>query len=172
MPLPEAFENGLGGGAGAQTAPPRPEAPDGAAHRVVVAESPSCAECKRQAPIIDEVARRHPGVVLERLDARVDPERLRNLGVMATPTVIGYVDGREVARLVGRRGPDELAALFAAVAAGSSPVAGSVNTRLWLGTGLLLSALGLLTGPAWPLVGFGAGATGYGAVRALTSRTR
>jgi hypothetical protein len=110
-------------------------------------------------------------VAFERIDASVYPERVRELGVMATPTVIAFAGDREIARLVGRRGPEDLEGLFASVEVGGEFRGGDANVRLWVGTGLLMGTLGLLAGPAWPLVGFGVAISGYGVVASIASRT-
>lgn len=100
-------------------------------------------------PTVAEVADRHRGVAIERVDASVDPDRVRSLGVMGTPTLIGTRGGREVFRVVGARDAAELDRLVSALESGHpvvpsmSPVDGMV--RLAAGTGLIALGLGTTT---------------------------
>lgn len=141
--------------------------------RLLVVEAPWCAECKRMAPLIDAVAAEHPGVEIERIDATADLERARSLGVLGTPTLIGFVDGSEVARARGRRGRRELESLFAGLEAGTVPVRapGSPSeVAVGVGAGALVAGIGVLAGPAWPLVIVGALIVGYGLAGTMRKR--
>jgi hypothetical protein len=94
------------------------------------------------------------------VDASRDREEADALMVKGTPTLIGVHSGREVFRITGRRSASELEDLFAAL--GSEEVAvepgiGRIDRHVRMATGLVLAALGLSVGPAWPLVVVGAG---------------
>ena len=151
-----------GGDAGPAAPPPATPGETGA--RVVFAEAPSCAECKRMAPLVESVAAAHPGVLLERVDVSVDAARARALRIMATPTLIGLAGGGEAGRLTGRRGRADVEGFFAAVESGARPPSRHSGTEaaLRIAAGALLFVLGVLAGPSWPLLGLGAGLGGYG----------
>ena len=115
------------------------------------------------APLVDDVAATHPDVEVDRVDASGDSTRARALGIKATPTLVGIVDGDETGRLTGRRGRDDIERLFVAVASRTGPPPASrTEGLLRAATGVLLALVGVLTGPSWPLVAVGAAIGGYG----------
>lgn len=124
---------------------------------VVEVTAPWCGECRAMKPTIEAVADRHPNVDFKVIDASTDAETVKALGVKGTPTLIGYTDGEEIFRSTGRRTRTQLEAMFKSVT-GAEPVpaVGKSDLYLRVGTGVALIALGLLSGPAWPLVGIGA----------------
>ena len=124
---------------------------------IVEVTAPWCGECRAMRPALEAVAGRHPSVTLQVIDASVEPDTVADLGVRGTPTVIGYANGSEVFRATGRRGRAELESMFEAVAANGapSPVLGPGDRFRRVGAGTALTILGLLSGPAWPLVGIG-----------------
>lgn len=126
--------------------------------------APWCAQCKAMRPWVDLIAAEHPGVDLVMLNTAERPEKAAALGVRGTPTLIGYSGGHEVFRATGRRTPSELQHLFESVASGSvAPPVGRVDGVLRLGVAVLLSVLGLASGPSWSLVvlGVAVGLFGY-----------
>ena len=124
------------------------------------------------APLVQEVAANHPNVLFERMDVSAETAMPGSLRVMATPTLIGFAGDREVARLVGRRGRDEIESFFAATGSGTPLTRASrTDVVLRVGAGTLLIALGVLAGPSWPLLGFGAALGGYG-LAGLRSKRR
>lgn len=132
--------------------------------------APWCAECKAMQPSVDSVAAEYPDVDLVMLNTVELPDEAAALGVRGTPTLIGYRGGREVFKETGRRTPAELRLLFASVSSGwSSPAVGRVDIVVRFGAGLVLTVLGLASGPSWILVVVGAavGLFGY-----LTMRRR
>lgn len=141
-------------------------APTGRRDRsVVVVTSPGCAECRRIAPDLDAAAAAHPNVHLERLDAATATEQARSLGVRGTPTIVGYRDGSEVVRSVGRMSRDDLDRLFGELGADDNvtrPSASLTDVKLRAGAGVALVTIGALTGPVWPLVLVGIALAGYG----------
>ena len=115
-------------------------------------------------PLIRDVVGSRKDIDLEWLDASVETDRARSLGIRATPTLIGYVSDREVVRIVGRRSARELEEMVSSLHGGGRPGRGAsrTDTILRTGTGIVLTAVGMLSGPAWPLAAVGAAITGYG----------
>jgi thioredoxin 1 len=66
---------------------------------------PSCIHCRRLEPIIMNLASKYEGKVkVAEMNAAAAPMSASSLGVMGTPTVIYFKDGREIERVVGFRG--------------------------------------------------------------------
>lgn len=98
-------------------------------------------------------------VAVVRLNADEAPETVRNLGIFSVPTLIVVSGGREIARRTGAQSLQSLASLFEAAEAGTPPPLVSLPPqdralRMLAGSAVLL--IGLLSGPAWPLVGISA----------------
>lgn len=105
------------------------------------------------------------------VNAAEEIETMRELGVMGTPTLIGFREGGEVFRFTGRRSRSELQELFAAVSTGANPSEmGHRDLVFRLGVGSTLTGLGLLSGPAWPLVIIGGAVVALGALSWLGQR--
>lgn len=136
---------------------------------VVEVSAPHCIECRAMAADLDAVARRHRDTVdLVIVDAKLNAAAASELHVLATPTLIAVQGGTEVARFVGRRNRRELDELFTAVAAGKTDeVAQTTGSDrvVWGVGGVALGAAGLLSGPAWPLVGIGSALVVVAALR-------
>lgn len=134
--------------------------------------TPHCVECRAMQPDLDAVAGGHADIVdLVVLDATREPERVAELRVRGTPTLIAVKDGKEMARFTGRRTRSELEELFAAVAAGDTgdvPSTSRSDRLVWSVGGAMLITAGLLAGPSWVLVIMGAGLAGYVWMRAAT----
>ncbi len=123
---------------------------------VVEVTAPWCGECRAMGPVIETVAISHPAVDFRVIDVSADPDAAAALGVKGTPTLIGYANGEELFRSTGRRTRAELESMFRSVAGdGTAPVVGRGDVLLRGGTGVALIVLGLVAGPAWPLVGIG-----------------
>ena len=133
---------------------------------VVVVTAPWCTVCRAMEPSLVEVADRYRGRVrLARLDLAVEPEVASDLGVKGTPTIIGFVDGDEAFRVMGRRSLDELDELFAAIAQPGStppPYASRSDVLIRVGVGTILTVVGLAAGGVWPLVVVGLLTAGWG----------
>ena len=115
-------------------------------------------------PDLEAVAAGFDDVDLVVIDASVDPEFAAALGVLGTPTLLAVRDGAEVARFTGRRTRRELQVMFTEVDAGTAVTVariGAGDRVVWTLGGAGLVAVGLLTGPIWPLVALGAGVAGY-----------
>lgn len=134
--------------------------------------APSCAECRAMQPHLDAAAADFSDTVdLVRVNAAANPDVVRTLHVMGTPTLIGVHRGVEVFRFTGRRSRAELGDLFRAVAVGADATGvGAQDVLLRVGTGVVLVGIGLVTGPAWSLAAIGAAVTAFGLFPWLTRR--
>lgn len=117
--------------------------------------APWCAPCRRIEPLLAEMETRYHGRVdLVRLNADDNPDIVRSLGVIAIPTLIVVAAGREIARRTGTQSLASLEALFRAAEAGTPPPAAlrPQDRALRLLAAVAVLLIGLLSGPAWPLV--------------------
>ncbi len=141
---------------------------------VIEVRAPWCHSCRAMQPAIDATAREfEDSVRLVVIDASREPEVVRDLGVLGTPTLIGVYGGAEIGRITGTRNAAEVRDLFRAVAdgrVGAINGPGSADTRLRVLAGAALAAVGLLTGPAWVLTGVGAAVAAWGLAGALARR--
>jgi thioredoxin 1 len=124
--------------------------------------APWCAPCRMMAPALDQLAGKYSGrVVVRKINADEHPDLLRELNVMAIPTMLVMQDGKVIQRRVGAQSPQALGTLFERLAQGetqpeSLPAAGMdpVLRMLRLTTGLALALLAVwLTN--WPLLFIG-----------------
>lgn len=61
-----------------------------------------CPPCKMLAPIVHEIAHKYEGKLrVGMLDSDVNPEAVMQYGVMGLPTLILFVDGAPVERIIG-----------------------------------------------------------------------
>jgi thioredoxin 1 len=60
-----------------------------------------CGPCKMLAPIVENVASKHEGVKVAKLDIDKAPDVATKYRVQSVPTVLIFKDGKEVARQVG-----------------------------------------------------------------------
>jgi thioredoxin 1 len=66
--------------------------------------SDGCAPCKQLEPVIFDLAKKYQGKIkVAELNPKRAPKTTGMLGVRGTPTVIYFVDGKEVERIVGFR---------------------------------------------------------------------
>lgn len=107
-------------------------------------------------PDLDAVASELGGRVdLVVVDASRQTREVMALRVLATPTLIAVREGKEIARFTGRRSRAELRELFMGVVAGdtrSIARTSKSDRTVWTVAGVLLTAVGLASGPSWPLV--------------------
>ena len=138
---------------------------------VVEVWGPSCAQCSAMEPDIQATADRYCGRVdLVQLNVATQFEEVSTVGAMATPTIVGYRDGIEVFRHIGRRSAAELGALFDALeSGGNTPRVGTQDLLIRVGAGIVLAGIGLATGPTWLLVFVGAVVGMFGVVSWLKS---
>ncbi len=72
---------------------------------------PTCSWCKRLDPIYDEAAREYEGrLKFTKLNVALAPRLAMGLGVMGTPTLKFFCNGRPVGEVVGFRPRDQLKA--------------------------------------------------------------
>jgi thioredoxin 1 len=61
-----------------------------------------CGPCKALDPIVDEIAGQYQGRMrVAKIDADSNPDVVMNYGVMGMPTLILFVGGQEVTRIIG-----------------------------------------------------------------------
>ncbi|MBR2256195.1 MAG: thioredoxin [Blautia sp.] len=70
-----------------------------------------CGPCKRQAPILAELA--EEGYAIGKVDVDENPDLAQKFGVMSIPTMIIFKDGKEEKRLVGLTAKDVLKEMLA-----------------------------------------------------------
>jgi thioredoxin 1 len=130
--------------------------------------APWCGPCRSIRPALGKLAEQHGGQVdLIEVNADQQPDLVRQLGVRSLPTLLAVSAGQEVTRMIGAQPPARLAALFDAALTGQQPEPAGIAPagriiQLLVGAGLV--ALGILSGPAWPLIVIG-GVIGFLAVR-------
>ena len=130
--------------------------------------APWCGPCRAIRPSLAQLGEQYAGQVdLIEVNADERPDLVRLLGVRSIPTLLAVAGGREVTRMIGAQPPARLGMLFEAAKTGQ-PLAASGTApsarilRLAVGGGLV--ALGIFTGPSWPLIVIG-GVIGFLAIR-------
>lgn len=97
------------------------------------------------------------------VDATETPEIVRALAITGVPTLIGYRNGAEIFWVLGRRSRADLDQKLDDAAGGLPEVLDRGADRLPRTTsGAAIIAMGAISGPAWPLVVFGALVTAWG----------
>lgn len=76
--------------------------------------APWCGPCKIMGPIIEELANenKNANIKIGKLNVDESPETSEKFGVMSIPTIIIFKDGKEVKRMTGARGKEELSELL------------------------------------------------------------
>ena len=121
--------------------------------------APWCRPCRAMEPMVDQAASHFfGGVVVEKVNADEQPDRVRELKVRAIPTLIALRGDREIARLTGAQSQEAITDLFA-VCAGDLNRASQGLSRtdgtIRITAAAALVAVGLMTGPAIPLLAAG-----------------
>jgi Thioredoxin domain-containing protein len=84
--------------------------------------APWCKPCKAMEPGFKEVAAKYTGKVeVLKINADESTEVLQELHVMGIPTVIGFLDGKEIVRKTGYQSAGGLEAMFEAAISGQKP---------------------------------------------------
>ncbi len=118
-----------------------------------------CAPCRAMAPALDQVAQEfNDKVRLQKVNADEQPDLVKQLHVMAIPTMVIFIDGNEVQRRVGAQSPAALRELFSRLANGETHQANlasggidPVTRMLRLFSGLVLGLFGIWLG-YWSLI--------------------
>ena len=73
-----------------------------------------CGPCKMQGALIDQkIVPEHPEIEVLKVNVDDEPALAARFGVMSSPTLILYKDGRLVEQIVGLTKPDEILAKLA-----------------------------------------------------------
>ena len=75
--------------------------------------APWCPTCKQQKPIVQEIEKEHPGLVVYDVDFDTAKDALREFRVRQQSTLIVFKGAQEVARSTGETDPAPLHALVA-----------------------------------------------------------
>jgi thioredoxin 1 len=68
-----------------------------------------CGPCKMIAPVLEEIAREHPGkLAIHKLNVDDNPSTTRRFDVLSIPTLILFQEGKPEKRLVGAKGKGQL----------------------------------------------------------------
>ncbi|MCG6922732.1 MAG: thiol reductase thioredoxin [Acidobacteria bacterium] len=79
--------------------------------------APWCLPCRSMGPVLDGVASSLVGRVrVAKLNADQNPEAMARLRIHGIPTLIVFKEGREISRMIGARGKDDLLQRLGAVA--------------------------------------------------------
>ena len=79
--------------------------------------APWCVPCRGMEPVVEELAVSLAGKVrVAKLNVDRSPEAAARLRILGVPTLIVFKDGREVTRMVGARGKDEVLRALVGVA--------------------------------------------------------
>ena len=70
--------------------------------------APWCGPCKMLGPIVEAIASEVDDAVIAKIDVDVAGDLASEFGVQNIPTIVFFVNGKEVDRLVGLRSKNEL----------------------------------------------------------------
>ena len=62
-----------------------------------------CGPCKLMNPIIDEVEKENPGLIITRVDIDLDKDMVEKYNIQSVPTYVILKDGKEVDRIIGAK---------------------------------------------------------------------
>lgn len=108
--------------------------------------APWCGPCRGMSPRIQETAGLYNRKVdLLKINADDSPDLLRNLKIMAIPTIAAYADGKSLFRKIGAQDGGALNEIFSAAAAARTPTLAvqPVDRVLRAGAGLALMLVGI-----------------------------
>ena len=66
--------------------------------------APWCGPCQRIAPVLLQLSKKYPNVLIAKLDLEEYSESASSLGIMSIPTLRGYIDGELVKTVIGAQG--------------------------------------------------------------------
>jgi thioredoxin 1 len=115
-----------------------------------------CTPCRTTRPILQQLAEEFKGkITYLEIDADQSPDLIRELGVLAIPTLLVFTQGKEILRQVGAKSPQAYRGIFNSLAAGEAPPAAALSTfdrTLRLLAGLSVGLIGVLTHTGWLLI--------------------
>ena len=121
--------------------------------------APWCAPCRAMQPAFKQTSQKYMGQVdVLKINADDSPEVLKALGVMGIPTVVGFVNGKEILRRTGMQSAEALDILFDSTLHQRKPTTippAPIDRLIRTGAGLALMLLGWFNGPSVLLIGIG-----------------
>lgn len=72
-----------------------------------------CGPCRMMGPVVDEFAEEHPEIKVGKVNVDEQMPLAAAFGIESIPTLVAIKDGKAVDLLIGVRGKEDLAALFA-----------------------------------------------------------
>lgn len=108
--------------------------------------APWCGPCRSMSPRIQETANQYDGKVdLLKINADDSPDLVRNLKIMAIPTIAAYANGKNLFHKIGAQDGGALNEIFSAAAAARTPALAvqPVDRMLRAGAGLALMLVGI-----------------------------
>lgn len=72
-----------------------------------------CGPCRMMGPVVDEFAAEHPEIKVGKVNVDEQMPLAAAFGIESIPTLVAIKDGKAVDLLIGVRGKEDLAALFA-----------------------------------------------------------
>jgi thioredoxin 1 len=62
-----------------------------------------CGPCKLMNPIIDEVEKENPDLIITRIDIDSDKDMVEQYNIQSVPTYVILKDGKEIDRIIGAK---------------------------------------------------------------------
>ena len=121
--------------------------------------APWCGPCKTVKPTVEKLAGEYEGRVdVWQINADESQDLLHTLNVYGIPTILGYEQGREVARYVGVKPKNEMQSLFESLSTGRMPKPAALSSwdrLLRLSAGTLLLILSWTNSLHWSILSMG-----------------
>lgn len=67
-----------------------------------------CGPCKMVSPLVDEIAKENPDIVVGKVNIDESSSLAMRYGVVSIPTLVAFKDGKEVERIVGYRPKEDI----------------------------------------------------------------
>ena len=71
-----------------------------------------CGPCRMVGPIVEEIARENPDVVVAKVNVDEEPELAAAFGVVSIPTLVVLRNGEETRRVIGARPKAQILAML------------------------------------------------------------
>lgn len=122
--------------------------------------APWCGPCKTLDPILAQAKEKYAGKVdVLKVNADESTELLQKLGVLGIPTVLAYVNGKQVFRKTGLQSVSAIGALFEQLAQGKSEIKSAglapLDRMIRFVVGTILIVAGFYTATSWVLLALG-----------------